>query len=99
MKIDVAGIPVQVEYKPLDDSGGEWHQSDRRIVIDSKLPAEKRRAVLFHELCHAALDLPGLSELLNSKAEEAIVIALENILLPAWDAAEAKQRKANGVSN
>lgn len=61
------------------------------IIVDHSLPASKKRAVLLHEICHAALaESPFFSIMykmlgrdISENEEEAIVQCLEASLTPA----------------
>lgn len=82
--IKVLGQTIKVQRAKLqEDEFGEYiqHKKIIKISIDSKY--EEARLTLFHEACHAALHLSGLSEMLPSTQngpdlEEAIIICLEN---------------------
>ena len=48
---------------------------------------------LKHEMVHASLAIGGISDVLNSKTEEAIVRNFDSILLPALDLNRKKKKR------
>ena len=82
----VLGQDFSIEYKPKvvvgdnDECYGLTHVKDFTIQISStenKTP-EQMEATLLHEVIHAVLGVSGLTELIDDKTEEALVVSLEN---------------------
>jgi len=76
-----------VEFYPLlEDSDGnnygetEIHEKTIKISLTHNDNKKKLQTTLFHEIIHAALGEGGVSQLLTSDQEEAVVVALENAL-------------------
>lgn len=63
-----------------DGHFGESNPMDKEIRISNKLSATERWQVLWHEVVHMLLAQAGLTEHVNIKTEEAIVLAVEH----AW---------------
>lgn len=86
--ITVGGITFkikQVKQVDSEDSQAEFCGADRIIRIKRGLSDELRESVLWHELIHAALYTAGVSQLLASKLEESIVLAIEHNLGPLYE--------------
>lgn len=63
---------------------GDWGDSNalsRLIRVSNKAQLEERWRILWHEFVHMVLAQGGVSELLGTKTEEAVVLALEH----AWE--------------
>lgn len=82
--VTVLGTKIQVRtFKHLTLDGYDLlgrFESDKMLI--SLLKRDEWRALLFHEMIHAALYLSGAGEGLTMTKEESIVVALENALLP-----------------
>lgn len=76
------GIEVTVKQvaKLPDGDEGHAHWQKREIVISKEYPLEQRLRTYKHEVFHMVLGLSGVSELLTTEQEEAVVVALENHL-------------------
>jgi hypothetical protein len=62
---------------------GEYDRHECRISIDKKVTdVEYRLRTLVHEMVHAGLDVSGLTEILDEKIEEALCIAMEQVVVP-----------------
>ena len=89
---------------PEDNTLGFTCSDRASIVVDASLPAAKKRAVLVHELCHAALaESPFFSIMekmlgreISQNEEESIVMCLECGLTPALTKLGFKVPKAGG---
>ena len=92
--ISIGGQPFQVALEPMEE-WGQFYADSARIAISDQCDPCEFFATLKHEILHAALWVSGATHLLDPKAEEAIVRAIENIALPAFrvvDEAQAKKR-------
>lgn len=63
---------------------GDWggsHSIEQLICVSNKASplTEERWQILWHEFCHMVLAQAGVSELLGTKTEEAIVLAFEHV--------------------
>ena len=82
-KIQVAGVTFTVTYPTKidsDDSLGESNAVNRTLKIHTTQKGDEFERTLLHEIIHAALGIGGVAEILHSKAEEAVVVCLENAL-------------------
>ena len=75
---EIAYIPDMKDKDDGDDLYGEMHAREFRIDINSSKSREVQEHTLFHEAMHGALDVAGLSSLLDEKVEEAIITCFEN---------------------
>lgn len=70
----------------VDDEGDQVEglclPETNTIKINSNYPANRQRSTYLHERIHASLAVSGLSELLDGKLEEAIVVCIENGIFP-----------------
>lgn len=79
--IMIMGVKVKIRYmsKMIFDEEDELHGAfcaeSMTIFISTK---SDMHATLVHELGHAVLAISGLTHLLSSKTEEAVVSAIEN---------------------
>jgi len=74
-----AGIPFRVRVEKLEEGNiGEMDGAARTISLSS-LPEHKPllKETLLHEYIHAILYVSGISQILEDRVEEGIVIALE----------------------
>lgn len=82
--IKILGRNFEINYKPnlKEEDGnylyGETFGRDLRIDINSSISLQMQKDTLFHEAIHAALEVSGLTGLLDDKLEEAIVTCLEH---------------------
>jgi hypothetical protein len=79
----VGGVKFTVTYPTkLDnpDEVGESNAMERTIKIRADQKGDVLERTLLHEVIHAALGVGGVSEVLHGKAEEAVVVCLENAL-------------------
>jgi antirestriction protein ArdC len=65
-----ATLAFDVRYEPLDGQAGYCSSRQRRIVVDSALPANGRVATLVHELAHAH----GIDYESFSRAEAELIV-------------------------
>jgi hypothetical protein len=84
----VCGVQLPVRLVDLSDHDdtGIWGLTKiertldaGEIQIHTGLSQTQAEQTLFHELCHAALTITGLSELLGDEREEAVVSGLEHV--------------------
>ena len=80
--IIIAGHSFSVEEMLLEDKHGECDVAGRKIRINSESSLEMKWHTLFHEVLHAVLGIAGLSEILEEKVEEAVVLSLDHLLWP-----------------
>jgi hypothetical protein len=68
---------IHVEYVAMEPDSllGTWDPSTRVIQIEKSLPHLRRKGVLAHELCHAAISDVGL--VLPDSTEEFVCNAIE----------------------
>jgi hypothetical protein len=83
--IYIAGHCFSVDLVALEDKYGDCDIAERKIRINPDKPLDLQWQTLFHEVCHAVLGIGGLAEMLDEKEEEAIVLALDNLLWPLVD--------------
>lgn len=91
-KVTVLGVQFTIEYKPDlrasdDDSCFGLTDGAARVITlctTKNNTPKKMEDTLFHECAHAILYVAGLSELLDGKMEEAVVLAIENGLSPLY---------------
>lgn len=88
--IDVGGVPHKIEFKDVvsaDDTDcyGVTDVRDWEITISAKLERHRQAYILFHEIIHAGLGVTGHSENMKEGEEEALVVALTNMLWPLVD--------------
>ena len=86
--IIIFGTTYSVEYYPLlEDSDGnnygetQCHEKAIKVSLIHNDNKKKLQSTLFHEIIHGVLGESGLTEVLDSNTEEAIVVALENALI------------------
>lgn len=82
-KINILGMTFDIELDASLDplSYGET-ESKSYIIKINPLHYKERKLTLLHECIHAALGVSGLSEIIEEKVEEAIVVCIENALYP-----------------
>lgn len=83
-KWQLGGVPWTVNIRDtLADDFGQTHISTKTIDLDGGQSDSELESTLFHEACHAALAMSGISDVINNiQLEEGIVTALESILGP-----------------
>lgn len=59
-----------------DECWGLWDEATRTITLDKSATKRHQWRVLFHELCHVALDDAGLSNGMNDELVEAVCDAV-----------------------
>jgi len=80
-KITILGYHIKVKAASLEEDHGQYDGDTKTIKIDIS-PANNWGSTLFHESLHASLDISGVSEVLGSRTEEAVVRCIENALWP-----------------
>lgn len=80
-KIKIGDVEYRIEYprKVRDGILGEIHFADQLIRVEDNA---QWFATLFHEMVHAAFHISGRNKKLSIRQEEAIVLALEELLAP-----------------
>lgn len=81
-----------------DGTWGDSESLERLIRVSNKASplTEERWRVLWHEFVHMVLAQAGVSELLGTKTEEAIVLALEHVWEDVLRLARARDRRQAG---
>lgn len=79
--VSIGGKVISIQQVEMEDYGS-FNPNDLTIKIKSNLSDEMFFSTLNHEISHCGFFLSGLSELLDEKMEEAIVLMLENIVFP-----------------
>jgi Zn-dependent peptidase ImmA (M78 family) len=64
------------------DEQGLCNPELREIYINKEYSIEEQRSTLFHEILHACLYEGGVTNVLTTMQEEAVVCCLENGLYP-----------------
>ncbi len=77
-------------YDALEDAANEYGETDihEKIIKVSLLKnnsKKKLHSTLFHEVLHGLMGESGVSQMLSSEQEEAVVVCLENSLLKLVD--------------
>lgn len=83
MKIELMGVELDVRLvspEQLDDAYGAYTNMQELIILDETLKEKQLQRVLLHELVHATLNLTGVSEILEDSQQEAVCVALENLV-------------------
>ena len=78
-EIDICGLRWKIVRKRMKDRGMA-HLDSRIIDLADRLSGEELEQTYLHELTHVVLHVSGLNSLLNEELEEAICLAMENIL-------------------
>lgn len=78
-------IPIVLD-KPSKDEYGSFETRPNRIRLDDNLEPETFRAVLTHELVHAALSISGVTEHIELPVEEQICVVMESAFIDIWEA-------------
>lgn len=70
------------DLDPVDgeDDIGHYDPNEKTIYLWSGLGPEAEKRVLLHEATHAVLDICGLDGVLGATHEEAVCVAMENLL-------------------
>ena len=85
--VSVGGLKFKVitdKTKIDDEFFGYFSLEKKEIKVSPDQPMADQWSTLYHEMCHAATHVSGLSYGHSSKDEERLVRMLENILLPAF---------------
>lgn len=93
----IGNIPFKVEYveKVSDnDDYGETDGHERKIRIKAALKGLTLHRTIAHEALHAALHVSGQTELMSDRQEEALVVALENLLAHCFDIKKLSKRES-----
>lgn len=81
-------IPITLDsshFVAIDEANDFGHTADGPAIYLNNIKHSSQAeldSTLFHELVHAALKITGLSELFAGKSEEALVVGLENAMVP-----------------
>lgn len=82
--LKIMGHTVHIRLRPRleneDHGQADWQKKE--ILISQAYPESQQWLTLRHEVLHIILGLSGLSEVLTSEQEEAIVVCFENNLTP-----------------
>lgn len=73
--LQIGGQRIRVILDESIDEHGRYYHRQKAIVLDPD--KEGVNATLIHEAMHAALAVSGVSNLLDSRLEEAICVAAE----------------------
>lgn len=79
--IPIMGKNIPIIYKNMGTRVMGCYQ-DMAITLNTNRKAHWNKRVLFHEVLHAVLAISGITNLLSTNTEEAIVECLENNLWP-----------------
>tara|TARA_Y100001973_G_C5154006_1_gene309709 strand:+ start:794 stop:1111 length:318 start_codon:yes stop_codon:yes gene_type:complete len=83
-EVMIGGHKFSIEYKQMDDFG-VLHFERRTISIRKNLSEEDTLDTILHEVVHACFALSGIGYLLdNDNLEEALVRAVENLVVPTF---------------
>lgn len=88
--LKIGGLTYKVKVGPGcggDDNFG-WTNNDARVIelnSDNCKTEELLWETFRHEAMHAVMHISGLKFILGEKTEEAVVRAMESLLLPALD--------------
>ena len=79
-RLTIMGHAIEIKQVATlpDEDHGRCDPLAKTISISKQYPIEQRWLTLYHEAAHMVLALTGLSELLTTELEEAIVLALEH---------------------
>ena len=69
-------LSPKIKHPDGDECWGMWDESIRTITLDKTATKRHQWRVLFHELCHVALDDAGLSNGMNDELVEAVCDAI-----------------------
>lgn len=85
--------PAKITIKPLTDIDGEYHPSENKIDINSKISKDRQCQALFHEYIHSILEITGNVAVFkgNVEQEESMVLALERHLYIFVDESKLKR--------
>ena len=93
--IRVGGIEFKIVLKKMKDYG-DMDIDKKTINIRKGLSQEESFDTLMHEVCHAALAISGLSDVLNDdNVEEALVRVADYILFPVYKREYGNYRRRN----
>lgn len=67
---------IVTEQDDSSEEVGSWNNVTHVIEISAEAQGEAKVMGFYHELCHAILDLTGVSYLLQAKQEEAVCNAV-----------------------
>ena len=83
-EISIGGHVFSIQYKQMEDFG-RMDIDKRTILLKKNMGSEETFDTLLHEAVHACLSLSGLGYLIdNENLEEALVRALENLMIPTF---------------
>jgi hypothetical protein len=88
-KVSIGGITLDIMETDClgnEDEWGSYHSDGRRILLNKmlNLTNEDKARTIIHELHHAALDISGISHIIEQfNLEEGLVRNMDNIFLPA----------------
>lgn len=84
LEVLIGGHRFAIEYKQMEDYG-VLHFEKRTISIRKNLSEEDTLDTILHEVVHACFALSGIGYLLdNDNLEEALVRAVENLVVPTF---------------
>jgi hypothetical protein len=81
--VNVLGRPYSIRYVDQIDEEGAWGEcAELEAIIklskDATCTEDRMESTLLHETIHAILYVGGVSQLLDTKTNEAITTVLEN---------------------
>lgn len=78
----ILGHKYRIVEEVCASDSGTCDTDTKTIMLNKKDTLANKRATLFHELCHAALHVGGVSFVLTDEVEEAVVRAIEHGVYP-----------------
>lgn len=79
----VFGKKIKIKYcDELDEQHGDFNLDKALIRVDSTNPEKIQGITKAHELLHACIGISGLTEILTTEQEEAIVRCIEHGFFP-----------------
>lgn len=81
LSVSIMGMDFQIRHpKKVDDGNahGQTKGDEHQIELCADLKEDAFERVLLHETMHGILYVSGITEILDERTEEAVVLALEH---------------------